>query len=241
MIAYSTEIIPAMSIAEIVSYDMTNAKLVVKKPTATGLASEKLVIIPEAIKASGYGKAICYGVASIIVTPGLAIGSSVGSKASDWIGIAQDGGPFSILQISGTIAVVRFIGGGGSAIATIWAVITRGLQAAAPAGVPPEGYSSYLCTLVESPYTELSPLPIGQESEIADIVATPPDMRKFLQWYQVGDIVPLITRVIDEETVYFFAQQMIRVQEEDEETIRSLMFNPTDSRAMAVFGDGGEE
>jgi len=86
--------------------------------------------------------------------------------------------------------------------------------------------------------TEKSPIVIGQGSEIPDPITNPPDMRDFIPWFQTNDIIPLVTRTVGEQLVYYIALQMIRVRVLGSSECRSLMWNTTGSRAMAVYGDG---
>jgi hypothetical protein len=86
---------------------------------------------------------------------------------------------------------------------------------------------------------EISPLPLSQEVEVPEILEGTQeiDMRDFLPFYQVGDVVELLIRQIEisEEMVdvYFFAQQMTRVAVD--QVKQSIMWNEDDNRMMAVY------
>jgi hypothetical protein len=87
---------------------------------------------------------------------------------------------------------------------------------------------------------ELSPCPLCQEAEEADIIGSPPDMRLFVPWYQIDDVVPLVTRSVTvgetTQTLYFFDLQMTKVVTGGEDPSKqSIMWNDTDNRIMAVF------
>ena len=91
---------------------------------------------------------------------------------------------------------------------------------------------------------DVSPRPLGQEANYEDLINEPPDMRLFVPWYQVGDIVPLVRRVVtvgegeseETETLYFFDLQMTRVAEALD-GVQSVAWNADEHRLMAVFGD----
>ena len=89
---------------------------------------------------------------------------------------------------------------------------------------------------------DFEPRPLGQEANYPDLINDPPDMRLFVPWYQVGDIVPLARRAVTvgevTETLYFFDLQMTRVKEAmTEGKPQSIMWNDEEHRLMAVFSD----
>lgn len=91
---------------------------------------------------------------------------------------------------------------------------------------------------------DFEPRPQGQEANYPDLINEPPDMRLFVPWYQVGDVVPLVRRVVtvgegeseETETLYFFDLQMTRVAEALD-GVQSIAWNADEHRLMAVFGD----
>jgi hypothetical protein len=96
---------------------------------------------------------------------------------------------------------------------------------------------TYVCTTAHTTATEptldshtnwdfFKPRPTCQEHE----GTTYPDMRMFSPWFQPTDEVPLIIN----EGVYYFAQQTTKICTG---STRSLMWNDTDHRLMAVFAD----
>lgn len=59
------------------------------------------------------------------------------------------------------------------------------------------------------------------------------DMRDYSRWFQVDDIVPLISRIENEVTVWYFWQTLTPLG--NDVTGQSLRWNEDDNRLMAVF------
>jgi len=75
--------------------------------------------------------------------------------------------------------------------------------------------------------TEIQPFAVGTES--SGYSASNSDMRDFVRWYHVGDIVPLYIKT----GIYYFAQEMTPVVNSSGE--KSVSWNADEQRLMAVY------
>lgn len=115
------ETIPALSFAEIESYDTVNKYFSVKKPTSDNLSAEKILIVPEAILDTKIGVGVIDGVGVVLKTAGntVAAGGEVGTDNGEYTAI--EGLGFYVITVDGNYLIVRrkSIGSGSSRIAKI--------------------------------------------------------------------------------------------------------------------------
>lgn len=146
-------------------------------------------------------------------------------------------------SVEGVVQRSRRVVSSGGETPVIWGKIIENLAYPDPEGTPEEGVAQYKVEPLGTSI-EVSPRPLGQEANYPDLINSPPDMRLFVPWYQVGDVVPLVRRVVtvgegeseETETLYFFDLQMTRVAEALD-GVQSIAWNADEHRLMAVFGD----
>ena len=105
----SGETIPALSFAEIISYNQTNQYFEVVKPTSDNLKNEKIIIVPDEIANGKVGIAKISGIVVVKKTVGETIvaGDFVGTDTAEWTAIKVTNGAYYVISIFTDYIVVR--------------------------------------------------------------------------------------------------------------------------------------